>query len=136
MLYYAHSYPIYATPCHQPIYVQPFARSYPMPQYNPDQRQYPDIDSTLFFESAGAFRKLMEDAIIVLDKLSDSKEFAYKVMYAAQHNELEEVERLIKSTGVQGKVDVSYNPNGITLEMASDVEGTQCCTLRMAIRWR
>ncbi|WP_188455524.1 hypothetical protein [Virgibacillus oceani] len=124
--YYRH--PAYQLgPCvhHQPVQYVPYVR--------PD---FPDVNPNFFHESAGAFRQLLNDAAIILNKLADSREFAYKVMDAAQKNELDKVEELIRSTGIKGDIEVNYNPDGINLKMGSKIEDTECCKLDMAIRWR
>lgn len=137
MYYPHHPYPIYWLPdnrcnCQQPTYC--FHQPQPYMPY--DRVQYPEVDPALFHQSAGEFKKLMNEAIIILNKLSESEEFAYKVMNAAQQNKTEKVEKLIKSTGVQGNVEISYNPDGINIIMSTKVESTDCCKLEMAIRWR
>lgn len=68
--------------------------------------------------------------------MADSKPFATKVMSAAQMSDTKEVERLIQSIGVKSNNKVTYNPDGIHLKFWSDVKGTKCCQLDMAIRWR
>lgn len=137
-MYYPHPpYPIYCFPENRFYYQQPtYYYNQPQP-YNPYERQqYPEVDATLFHQSAGVFKKLMNEATIILNKLSESEEFAYKVMDAAQQNKTKKVEKLIKSTGVPGDVEISYNPDGINIIMVSKVEDTDCCKLEMAIRWR
>ncbi|MGY0693899.1 hypothetical protein ACW2QC_14110 [Virgibacillus sp. FSP13] len=119
----------------QPVY-HPITY-YPASPYMLSARpQYPEVDPTLFHQSAGAFKTLMNDATIILNKLADSKEFAYQVMNAAQVNDKDEVEKLIKSTGVKENVNVDFNPDAITLEMMSKLEKTECCKLAMTLRWR
>lgn len=127
----------YCFPDYQLYYQQP-VYCYQQPQpYIPHQRvPYPEIDATLFHQSAGAFKKLMKEATIILNKFSESEEFAYKVMDAAQQSNTDKVKALIKSTGVSGDVEISYNPDGINIAMVSKVEDKDCCKLEMAIRWR
>ncbi|MCA1031660.1 hypothetical protein LCL95_11550 [Bacillus timonensis] len=100
------------------------------------QRQYPDLDPTLFNQSATAMQKLMKEASLVLNKIAHSKSFAKKVMSAAQQSHLDEVEKLIQSTGVTANVDTSYTPDGINLKLSSTVGSTECCHLTIALRWR
>ncbi|WP_099159109.1 hypothetical protein [Virgibacillus ndiopensis] len=135
-------YPVQPNPYYYASYRQPFYLPPPcihhqsrpfIPYVRPD---FPEVNPSFFHESAGAFRKLLNEAAIILNKLADSEQFAYKVMDAAQKNELDKVEKLIESTGIQGDIDVSYNPDGINLKMGSEIENTECCKLEMAIRWR
>jgi uncharacterized protein YicC (UPF0701 family) len=99
-------------------------------------RQYPEIDPNLLYQSANESKKLMKEASIVLNKLSESKEFDAELMYAAQASDIEEVRRLIHSIGVTSQVDVQYNPDGLRLEFTSQVANMDCCRLFIALRWR
>ncbi|MDQ0245500.1 hypothetical protein J2S09_003077 [Bacillus fengqiuensis] len=120
----------------QPMITVPFVPyrssilSYPNPL-----RQYPQVDPTLFNQSAIAMQTLMKDASILLNELAESKEFDSKIMVAAQQSNKKEVEKLIKSTGIKSKVDTSFNPDGINLKLSSKVGGTECCHLTIALRW-
>ncbi|WP_174616115.1 hypothetical protein [Virgibacillus ihumii] len=106
------------------------------PYHHPRQQLYPDVDAGLLYESANETKKLMEDAGIVLDKLADSKAFDTELMYAAQASDMEEVERLIQTTGITSDVDVDFNPDGLSLSFSSQLEDLECCILRIALRWR
>ncbi|MFD1039634.1 hypothetical protein ACFQ3N_14690 [Virgibacillus byunsanensis] len=99
-------------------------------------RQHQPVDPELLYESANESKKLMEDASKVLEKLSQSKEFDTKLMYAAQVSDTEEVERLIHSLGVTSEVNVNYNPDGLRLEFKSKVKEIDCCRLVVSLRWR
>ncbi|ASN03864.1 hypothetical protein [Virgibacillus necropolis] len=136
MYYPQQPYPIYCYPdwrmYEQPTYLYPE----PNANYTNDRPQSLDVDPTLFYQSAKEFKQLMKNATVVLNKLSESEDFAYKVMDAAQQNKTEKVKELIESTGVPGDVEISYNPDGINITMISKVEDTDCCKLVMAIRWR
>ncbi|MDY0406106.1 hypothetical protein P5G51_012515 [Virgibacillus sp. 179-BFC.A HS] len=103
---------------------------------NPSYRQYPPVDVTLFSKSAESFHTLMNDANIIVRKLSTSKAFAKQVMEAAQAGNKERVRELIASTGVKEKVDVEYNPDQLRLSLTHKVEQTDCCKLTLAFRWR
>lgn len=121
--------PYYYAPAYE---IQPY-----FPYYNaPVPRQtYPNVDATLFNQSAIAMQKLIREASIILDKLADSKTFAHSLMSAAQESKTKEVEHLIKSTGIKSKVDTSYNPDGINLKLSSKTGGTDCCKLTIGLRW-
>ncbi|WP_163581961.1 hypothetical protein [Gracilibacillus saliphilus] len=115
----------------QPNYQPPYCYS----NYWPI-RQYQSIDPSFLYQSANESKKLMKDASMVLNKLSDSKEFDAELMYAAQSSDIVEVKRLINSIGVTSDVDINYNPDGLRLEFASKVDNTDCCRLSIALRWR
>ncbi|MDF0727405.1 hypothetical protein PY093_11975 [Cytobacillus sp. S13-E01] len=104
--------------------------------YYPVQRQYPEVDPTLFNESARQMQILMNEASIVLKRIAESKSFAKKVMSAAQDSQLEEVERLIKTTGITSKVETAFNPDGINMKLTSKIDDTECCQLTIALKWR
>ncbi|WP_246942079.1 hypothetical protein [Bacillus pinisoli] len=98
-------------------------------------RQYPEVDTTMFTESADAFKQLLRDASTVLDKLADDKNFAYKVMNAAQHSETEKVVNLIESTGIKSDVTTKFNPDELIMKFNNQSHGTDCCILTMALKW-
>ena len=134
-----------------PYYYQPFIpmkcvnvpsqhrQSNMVPYYNYSElpsRQYPDVDATLFEQSAKSMQSLLKDANLLLNKLADSKSFAQKVMYAAQQSNTKEVDKLIKSTGIKSDVSANIDPDGIYLKIAPKGNNTDCCQLKIALRWR
>ncbi|NSL50628.1 hypothetical protein [Calidifontibacillus erzurumensis] len=121
-----------------------FQNLYPCPRtYNyhgyfdpiPQRQYFEKVDVTIFNESLKAYRLLLRDASLVLNKLAESKTLAEQVMGAAQLSDTKEVERLIQSLGISSNFKVTYNPDGIHLKFWSEVQGTECCQLDMAIRW-
>lgn len=110
-----------------PVYTHGLPRTY--------FRVYPEVDPTVFTESAESMQQLMKEASVILQKLSDSKEFASEVMKAAQEGNKEKVSKLLESTGVHSGVEVGFNPDGINLHMTSEVEGKDCCQLTITLRW-
>ncbi len=127
----------YPVPFHRPVY---YPRNVYFPVYTTimprsQVRVYPPVDPTVFTESAESMQQLMKEASIILQKLSDSKEFASEVMSAAQEGNKEKVSQLLLSTGVHSGVEVSFNPDGINLNMTSEVEGKDCCHLTITLRW-
>ncbi|WP_339147563.1 MULTISPECIES: hypothetical protein [unclassified Sutcliffiella] len=130
MYYYPSTY-------YQPVY---YPRNVYFPMYSPILprsyvRVYPPVDPTLFTESAESMQQLMKEASIILQKLADSKEFASEVMSAAQEGNKEKVSQLLESTGVHSGVEVGFNPDGINLNMTSEVEGKDCCHLTITLKW-
>ncbi|GEL77550.1 hypothetical protein [Tenuibacillus multivorans] len=119
-----------------PYYYYPWYDIYHMynQQYTPRQ-DYPEVDPSLFKKSAESFRGLLNEASGMLYNLSQDEKLAHDVMMAAQKNELDEVKKLLESTDISSRVDVDYNPDGITMKMSSQVEGTDCCHLKMDLRW-
>lgn len=128
------------------LYYEPVSIHQPVRVYSPvhplsyttmsiDVRPYPDVDPTLFNQSAIAMQTLMKDASILLNKLAESKEFDSKIMKAAQQSNSKAVDELIKSTGIQSTVNTSFNPDGIQLKLSSKAGGTECCHLTITLRW-
>jgi len=124
------------------MYYQFIYPSVPYPQYphypipGTYYRQYPPVDPTLFNQSAITMQKLMRDASRLLDRLAQSKQFAEKIMSAAQESHTAEVKKLIESIGVQSKVDIYYDPDGIRITLSASVQQVQCCRLVIALRWK
>ncbi len=102
----------------------------------PYNRKLPEVDPTLFNESAIEMRMLMRDASLILAKLADSREFAKKVMAAAQASNDEEVQKLLNSTGIKSKVHTTFNPDGINFKLSAGIGGTKASQLTIALRWR
>lgn len=129
-------YPIY--PNCSPYWPTRFSNHihYQAEDYNGAQRVLNDVDITVFNKSLIAYKQLLSEASTVLDHLADSKPLASQVMGAAQVSNTKEVERLLHSIGIKSKFKVTYNPDGIHMKFWSDVQGTECCQLDMAIRWR
>lgn len=114
-----------------------YPRDYFIPYYYLyPYRQYPAVDPQILYDSATETNKLMSEASLVLDRLSTSKEFGSQVMHAAQTSNNEEVERLIHSLGITSDLDIHYNPDGLRLTFESQVENTDCCILKVSLRWR
>lgn len=131
----------YCQPMYNPVF---YPNGYPVRQvntipynyyYQQQGRQFPDVDSTLFEQSAKSMQHLMKEASLVLNELAKSKPFANKIMYAAQQSNMKEVEQLIKSTGIKSKVETTFNPDGINLKLSSKVGDSDCCHLTIGLRW-
>lgn len=121
--------------CHSP-YVMYNYWQFPNYQYPYPLRNKNDVDVTIFSESLASYRQLLKDASNVLNHLANSKSFAAQVMGAAEVSNQKEVDRLIKSLGIKSNFQVTYNPDGIHLRFWTKAQGTECCKLDMAIRWR
>ncbi|OZI12263.1 hypothetical protein CEW92_07230 [Bacillaceae bacterium SAS-127] len=117
---------------YQNRYFYPYYLHYPTIH----QRVYPQVDVTLFKQSAESMKKLLKETTLLVNKLSSSPSFAYQVMNAAQQSNQKEIERLIKSAGVTSKAEISFNPDNIHLELSSKTGSTNCCHLTVALRWQ
>lgn len=127
----------YLYPCyHFPVY-----RQTPPPifyhSYSP-VRDYPPVDTTTFSQSVKAFKILLKQGELLIDKFADT-DFSYKVMDAAQKGDKTEVDRLVASiTGLTDPVKVNYTPSGVQLDITAPHEqkGGDCCALGITLKWR
>lgn len=101
-----------------------------------ERQQYQKVDPTIFCQSAESFEQLMDNGHKLLEKLSESSSFAEQVMDAAQKSDKEKVKQLMGSTDIQGSITTEFNPDSITINLASDDEQKNCCKLSMELRWR
>ncbi|OLO39159.1 hypothetical protein BTR23_08865 [Alkalihalophilus pseudofirmus] len=107
------------------------------PYYNrPEDYPYPPIDITFFEQSLQAYQILVQHGTVVINRLAASRELMYQLMYSAQAGDDDEVDRIIRATGVPTIVDTSYTPNSVTFTLYADADDfPQCCTLTMNLRW-
>src|SRR5690625_2532666 len=101
-------------------------------------RQFPPVDPEMFYESENEMKMLMNDDSNVLDKLAVSKQFAEKLMTAAQESDMEEVDRLIHTVNITSELEVHFNPDSLRLEFRKKVaeDEMECCRLLVTLRWR
>ncbi|MDC3412379.1 hypothetical protein NC797_00215 [Aquibacillus sp. 3ASR75-11] len=109
--------------------------SFPVSRYRQEETEYPEIDPNQLLQSANTFQNLMDEADKIVNAFSDSKEFCYKVIDAAQKNEKDKVEQYIKSTGIEQPISISYNPDGIHLTLSDVTNDIECCELSIALHW-
>lgn len=101
----------------------------------PRQGQFPAVDPKGLEESAEKFLELMQQAHLIIDKISGSRQFAYELMSAAQVSDQEKVEKMLKSTGVTIKMTTKYTPTGIQIILKNSEVAGGCCDLMIALRW-
>jgi hypothetical protein len=98
---------------------------------------YPKVDTKLFEGSVKSFHILMDQANLLLNRLSDAR-FAYQIMDVAQQGKKANVERLVKSMGLQVPVKTEYTPSGIIFTLyspATQTAITSCCALIISMKW-
>lgn len=111
-----------------PFYHSPYCRQQDYP--------FPPVDFTLFEQSLLAYQTLMQHGNIVINYLTSSTDIMYQLMYAAQASDFDEVDRIIRASGVPTIVDTSFTPTGVTFTLFADAPGVpRCCTLTMQLRW-
>jgi hypothetical protein len=136
-------YPYYVNPAHDLAYVNNYhyVRHYPNYFLNPfpypyyQIRSYPQVNPTVFMDSATKMQVLIQDALLVLRKISASKQFSTELMSAAQQSNKEKVNRMIRSAGVKNIPQVTFTPTGIHLRFFGDVTKVDCCHLILDLRW-
>ncbi|SES64699.1 hypothetical protein SAMN05421676_10154 [Salinibacillus kushneri] len=99
------------------------------------QDPFPEVDTDLFTESAQTFQVLMQDAEKIIEKIANSKDFAFHVMDAAQKSEHDKVKNLINSLDISHQAEVDYNPDNIRITLLAQTQNMDCCKLIMALHW-
>ncbi|MCC8302396.1 hypothetical protein ACLNAQ_14400 [Bacillus sp. ICE1] len=109
----------YLYPCF-PVFAAPYRHPAPSPPV------HADILTASAKEAAG----MLEDARLLLARLSASKELARRILTAAQSSDTAAVKRLIKQTGIKNDFDVTYNPDGIRVSLIREQS-----RFIIALRW-
>lgn len=127
MYYYHYPYPLHQQQPPYPGYYY----------YYPITRQYPQVDVNVFTKSIKAYRLLMDQGSVLLDRLGDG-DFDVKLMTAAQQGNQNEVDRLIKTIGLKVPVKTKYTPTGVTFDLTTHPDPSSamsCCTLTILLKW-
>jgi hypothetical protein len=98
--------------------------------------EYPTVQPQQFMDSADKTKPLLDDAKLILDQVSVSKDFASKLMDAAQKSKMNELQNLINGTGVKSTPGIKFNPDGFTLDFSSKTANIDCCHLTIILRWK
>ncbi|WP_428909879.1 hypothetical protein [Niallia sp. Krafla_26] len=98
-------------------------------------RQFPPVDIDQLEKSIQRFQELIQQASLLINRLANSKEFARDLMSAAQESNKQRVNQLIRSTGVSIKINTSFTPTGIRIELSNSKFEGDCCQLLIALRW-
>ncbi|MGR9050195.1 hypothetical protein ACQ4XT_16325 [Halobacillus faecis] len=121
-------------PCYVPIV---YRNVYPhYPHYPQRCRLYPEVNEDMFVQSASEMEKLMEDASKVVEKISNSHDFANDMMGAAQESDQSKVNTLIRSSGVESPFQAEYNPDRMKIHLSASNQQVECCQLTIVLRWR
>ena len=99
------------------------------------QYQYPPVDTEKLHESAEKFQELMNQADLLIDKLSSDQVFAKDLMSSAQEANESKVNELIKSTGITIDVKTTFTPTGIQIILDNSDSGGGCCNLLIGLKW-
>ncbi|MBS4179407.1 hypothetical protein [Lederbergia citrea] len=116
-------------------------RGFPLPaQYMPPhllrpQSMYPPVDIKKLHQSAQKYQELLNQATLLVNKITTSPGFARNLMDAAQKSNQKKVIELILSTGITIKVKTSFSPDGIKVDLSNAKHEGDCCTIRLALPW-
>ncbi|MCR9039301.1 hypothetical protein QRX25_15305 [Bacillus sp. L381] len=97
------------------LYVYPCCPVFAAPYRNPSPA--PPIHADILTASAKEAAGMLEDARLLLARLSASQELASRILTAAQSSDAAAVKRLIKQTGIKNDFDVTFNPDGIRVSL-------------------
>lgn len=97
----------------------------------PNNSPYPPVNPQKFLTSAQKIQAVMQQAHLLLDKITSSEQFAHDLMDAAQHANNEKVNQMIKSVGITNTFDVKYTPDGIRVVLIEK----NCCSLTILLNW-
>ena len=96
---------------------------------------YPPVDPTKLTQSAVESLEMSRQLSLLLQKIRDSRTFAIQLMDAAQRSNQLEVNRLIRTAGVNKTFTIKYNPQGFHLVMSNEEEVNPCCRVEIALNW-
>ncbi|MCA1009192.1 hypothetical protein [Halobacillus halophilus] len=103
--------------------------------YTFTHRPYPEVNTEMFMKSAEQMKDLLKEADVLMDHIISSSKWTSELMKAAQQSNKSKVIQLLKSAGVQSKMDTSYTPDGLNIMLYSSVGELDCCHLKLSIRW-
>ncbi|MFC0559366.1 hypothetical protein [Halalkalibacter alkalisediminis] len=95
-------------------------------------RQFPPVDTSTFEQSLQTFQALLEQGRTLVNSLVTSEERMFQLMDAAQRSDDQEVDRIIRETGIASIVETSYSPTGVSFTLRTE---PPCCTLTMYLVW-
>ncbi|MCJ8008221.1 hypothetical protein ACFFF5_11330 [Lederbergia wuyishanensis] len=108
---------------------------YPFPSPFCTRQMFPTISTKQFIQSTEKYRILVNEANKLINKISTSPKLAQDIMEAAQKSNQQKVNQLIQSTGITVKTKTHFNPDGIVVELSNAKDPSDCCTLKLALRW-
>jgi hypothetical protein len=116
-------------------YAAPQSQLPPIYPYYVPYRSLPPVDTKMFVKSAQCIKKLMTSANTIVDQFASSPKFSVDIMQAAQISNRPEVEKLIRSLGLEDEPTIKYTPDGITFQFDTYENNIDVCHLSLKIRW-
>ncbi|WP_332650570.1 hypothetical protein [Lysinibacillus sp. 54212] len=102
-----------------------------MPTNLPSNNPFPPVDTHKLKASATRIQKVMEQAQLLINKISTSDPFAHNLMDAAQQSDRKTVEQLIATAGVTVHYEMKYTPDGIRILFKEK----NCCSMGIVLNW-
>lgn len=98
----------------------------------PHPRVFPPVNPDRFMTSARTLRPILSEAGILANRIATSRDFSKRIMDAAQQSKTDTVKNLIISAGIRKDVLVTYNPDGIIIDLVE----RDCCKISLSLKWR
>ncbi|WP_445492365.1 hypothetical protein [Niallia sp. 03133] len=118
-----------------PYIMQYACISHPFLHYPITFRTLPNVNTNQLIQSAQDSLSLLKDAEIILTKIAQSSEFSRQLMSAAQASQIQAVNKLIQSLGLNNLPRISYNPDGITFNFDHKNQPPHCCYFSIQLKW-
>lgn len=99
------------------------------------KRQFPEVNISLFVESAKMTKILLLDVAKLLDKIEQSPSFSKSLMDAAQRSDMQRVKQLINEIGLKSAPEIDFNPDGLRLSFSGKAADIDCCRVNLVLRW-
>ncbi|WP_243299825.1 hypothetical protein [Bacillus litorisediminis] len=127
---------MYRLPRRLPPFRYPcFPGHYGVTNFNYPPRQFPEVDTTLFVESAKISKPLLTEIVNLLDKIEEPDPFSKRLMDAAQRSDKEKVRQLLKEAGVKSDPEIYFNPNGLRLTFSGKTDTEGFSSINIVLRW-
>ncbi|MET3699460.1 hypothetical protein SAMN05877753_11199 [Bacillus oleivorans] len=98
-------------------------------------RQFPEVDTTLFVESAKISKPLLTEIVNLLDKIEEPGPFSKRLMDAAQRSDQARVRQLLREAGVKSDPEININPDGLRLTFLGKTEAGDFSRIMIVLRW-
>ncbi|WP_138420273.1 hypothetical protein [Aquibacillus sediminis] len=124
-----HYYPYYYWNYYpgQPVY------PYDVQRYS--RPNFPEVNPTQLKKSAESFKPLMHEVDKIIHEFTDSDDFAYKVLDAAQRSQTEKIHQYMEEIGITHPMEINYNPDSLQLKLINQVDDMDSSILRVSLHW-
>ncbi|WP_156896445.1 hypothetical protein [Halobacillus kuroshimensis] len=105
------------------------------PMYPRPAPSYPEVEASLFRESAMTMEDLIREAEGLVGKIHNDESYAEQIMMAAQQSDDKKVEGLLGEY-ISSAFQTTYNPDRLKVTLGSSGSRGDCCRLTLILRWR